>query len=76
MYDRVYSFELGVVPFNIILEGSGFARDSQIFPLGVDIDGTTKIVSSSLFRKVVEPRLMEGPRCRWSSILGDGMVWW
>ena len=49
VYDRMYPFELGVVPSDIILEGSSFVRDSQVFPLGVDIDGTAKIVSLSLF---------------------------
>ena len=76
MYDRIYSFELGVVPFDIILEGSSFVRDSQVFPLGVDIDGTAKIVSPSLLCWVIEHCLIEGPGHRRSSILGDIMVWW
>ena len=50
VHDRMYPFELGVVPFNKILERSSFSRDPQVFPLGVDIDGTAKIVSPSLFR--------------------------
>ena len=76
VYDRMYPFELGVVPFDIILEGSSFVRDSQVFPLGVDIDGTAKIVSPILFRWVIEPYLIEGSGRGRSSILGDRMVWW
>ncbi|KAF3595224.1 hypothetical protein DY000_02021085 [Brassica cretica] len=61
--NSMYPFELGVVPVDIILKGSSFVRGSQVFPLGVDIDGTTKIVSPSLFCWVIEPCLMDGP-CR------------
>ena len=38
MHDGVYSFELGIVSFDIVLEHSGFARDPQIFSLSIRID--------------------------------------
>ena len=38
MHDGVYSFELGVVSFNIIMKRSGFARGSQVFSLRICID--------------------------------------
>ena len=70
MHDGVYSFELSVVSFDIILERSGFARDPQVFSFRIRADGSAGVVTASLPYWVTEPRLLNGSRSRWSSILG------
>ncbi|KAF3523949.1 hypothetical protein F2Q69_00048137 [Brassica cretica] len=70
MHDGVYSFELAIVSFDIILECSGFLRDPQVLSLRIRVDGYARVVTSSLLYWVIEHHLLNGSRSRWSSILG------
>ena len=70
MYDREYSFELGIVSFDIVLERSVFVRDPQVFSLRIRFDGSAGVVTSSLPCWVIEPHLLKGSRSWWSLILG------
>ena len=77
MHDGVYSFELGIVSFDIILERSGFARDLQVLSLRIRVDGSAGVVTLILPYWVTETRLLNGSRSRWSLILGCQVSqWW